>query len=323
MVSRRSILLRAIGKVVSTLDGALFAPAHPARLAGSRVVLGAYTLWYLGARRRMLAGVHRTDPDLFEPVGPVRGLRRPVPPRVADALVDAELLASAAFTLGVGHRLSGPLHAALLLWTVSYRNSWSMIFHSDNALVLHTLVAGCTRSADTWSLDARLRAARGMPVPVPHWRYGYPTHVASAVTTLVYLLSGIAKVSGPLGWGWARGEALRSQVAADGLRKEVLGASAAPLGVALYPRTGVWTLAGVGSLAIELGAPLALLHPALGRLWAGAALGMHWGIKALMGITFRYQLSGVAYSSFVPWEQVARAVRRRLSTRPGLNRAGR
>lgn len=254
----------------------------------------------------MFAKVHRTDPALFAPVGPARVLRRPLPPRVADRLVDAETAAGVAFTAGLGHRVTGPLHAALLLWTISYRNSWSMIFHNDNATVLHTAIAAASPSADAWSVDALVRRIRGLPAPMPHWRYGYPLHLTSAATTVVYWLSGMAKVKGPLGWRWATGSALRSQVAADGLRKEVLGSSATPLGVALYHRRALWTAAAVSSLALELVAPVALVHRRIGRVWVVSAFGMHWCIKALMGITFRYQLSGAAYASFVSWDSVVR-----------------
>lgn len=277
----------------------LLAPAPPTRLAGNRILMGAYTIGYMAKRVRMFARVHRTDPELFAPVGPCKVLRKPLPPVVADALVVAELVAAGAFTLGIAHRITGPLHAGLLLWTLSYRNSWSMVFHNDNTLVWHTLVTGFSPAADAWSIDSLRRGAAA-----PSWRYGYPQRVSSAITAVVYWLSGVAKIEGPLGWRWGTGESLRSQVAADGLRKEVLGSKAAPLGVKLYNCKGLWTLVAAPSLAIELLAPLALLHPVVARLWAVGAFGMHWGIKLVMGITFRYQLSGVAYASFVPWDRV-------------------
>lgn len=297
--------------LLKALDRRVFAPAPATRPAVARVVLGVYTAAYLGKRVSMLRKIHRTDPALFAPVGPVRALSKPVPPKVADALVTAELVATTAFTLGVKHRVTGPLHAALLLWTLSYRNSWSMIFHNDNTLVLHTAVAGLSPSADALSVDALVR---GGTAPGRHWRYGFPGELSSALTTAVYLLSGVAKVKGPLGWGWASGDALRSQIAADGMRKELLGSSAAPLGVRLYGRTAMWRAMAVSSLAMELAAPLALVDRRLGRAWAAGAFGMHWGIKAVMGITFRYQLSGAAYTSFVPAERavdVARQLVRR------------
>lgn len=285
-----------MSRLGAALDRRVFGSAPASQLALQRIALGAYTAHYLGRRVGMLRKVHRTDPVLFAPVGPVRALSKPLPPCVADALVSAELVAATAFALGVRHRVTGPLHSALLLWTLSYRNSWSMVFHNDNTLVLHTAVTGLSPAADTWSVDAV-----GRPTPAPHWRYAFPTGVSSAVTAAAYLVAGLAKVRGPLGWGWASGDALRSQVAADGLRKALLGSSAATLGVRLYRHTWLWRLMAVGSLLAELLAPLALLDRRLGRMWAVLAFSMHWGIKAVMGVTFRYHLSGAAYLSFLRW----------------------
>ena len=192
----------------------------------------------------------------------------------------------------------GPLHAGLLLWTLSYRNSWSMIFHSDNTLVLHTAVLGLTPSADAVAVGAP--PAR----PAPSWRYAVPVRGMELTTAIAYFLAGLAKVAGPLGWGWADGEVLRRQIAADGLRKELLGSSAATLGIRLYPRTGLFRALAAGSLVLELAAPLALLDRRLARLWAAGAFGMHWGILAIMGIRFRHQLSGVLYLPYVPAERL-------------------
>lgn len=285
---------------LARLDARVLAPAPATRPAVLRIVNGAYTAYYVGRRVSMFRKIHRTAPRLFAPVGPVRVLRRPIPPLVADALVGASLAADVAFTMGVRHRISGPVHAALLLWTLAYRNSWSMVFHSDNNLVLHTAVLGCTPSADALSVDA-LRD--GSP-PDRDWRYAAPSRVIQAVTAATYFVSGVAKVNGPLGWSWASGESLRSQIAADGLRKELLGSRAAPTGVRLYPHTGLFRLLATGSLVLELAAPLALLDRRLARLWAVSAFGMHWGIRVVMGIRFRHQMSGVVFLPFFPAERL-------------------
>ena len=113
----------------------------------------------------------------------------------------------------VRHRVVGPEHAGLLLWTLSYRNSWSMIFHSDNNLVLHTAVLGLSPSADSLSVDAVLAHCRLDP-QLRDWRYGLPSRLINAVTTATYFVAGVAKLMGPLGWSWATGESLRSQIAA-------------------------------------------------------------------------------------------------------------
>jgi hypothetical protein len=277
-----------------------FMPAAPAlRPAVLRVATGLYTACYLGRRVKMFSRIHRGDASMFAPVGPCRILKQPLPPRMADALVWAEVAANAAYTAGLGYRVTGPLHAALLTWTLSYRNSWSMVFHNDNNLVLHTAVLGAAPAADALSLDSLLRS--GTLVPRRYgWQYGLPATVMSAVTACTYLVSGVAKVSGPMGWKWASGGGLRGQVAADGLRKELLGSHAAALGLKLYERKGLFTLLAVGALVIELAAPLALANRRLGQAFAVAAFGMHWGIYAVMGIRFRYNQSGVMYLCFFP-----------------------
>lgn len=289
--------------VVAALEPTLLPPTSPRHTGVLRLTTGLYTMWYLGGRLRMLRRVHRTDPALFAPVGPCRVLRTPLPPVLADAVATATVVTTALFTIGLGHRILGPAHAALLTWTLSYRNSWSMIYHSNNGLVLHTIALGFTPSADDVSVD---RLLRGGPTPPATWRQAVAPLGMNLATVAVYLLSGIAKVAGPLGWRWASGRSLRGQVDADGLRKSVLGSSGGPLGARLRDHDALFTAMAAGSLAVELLAPVALADRRVGRLWSAAAFGMHWGIKAIMNITFRHQLSGVMYLPFI------------LGRRPGM-----
>ncbi|GAA5160535.1 hypothetical protein GCM10023321_43400 [Pseudonocardia eucalypti] len=270
------------------------APAR--RLGLVRAVVGGYTLVYLLKQRKKFRRLGRTDPSLFAPVGPVCALRKPLPAPVADALLDATVASSALFTLGTGHRLVGPLHSALLTWTLSYRNSWSMVYHSENTLVLHTLLLGASRAADAVSLDA---LARRTPAGPAHPRYEWPLRAMRAASAATYLLAGVAKVAGPSGWSWVDGAGMRRQVAIDRVRKDVFGsARGSTAAYQLYRHQHLFTAFAVGSLALEMGAPLGLVHPKAGRLWAVATFGMHWGIRVIMGIRFRYQLSG---ASFAPW----------------------
>lgn len=293
-----SSLRSMISRLAGTLDDRILPAVSAARPGLLRAANGAYTAWYLGRRATMFRKVHRTDPELFQPVGPVKVLHRPLPPRVADALYYATLATDVAFTLGIRHRVVGPLHSALLLWTISYRNSWSMIFHSDNNLVLHTAVLGLAPSADAVALDAPRR------VPAPSWEYSAAVRGMQVVTAVNYFLAGLAKVKGPLGWRWADGEVLRRQIAADGLRKELLGSQAAGSGLRLYDQTSLFTVMAAGSLVLELAAPLALLDRRLARLWALGALGMHWGIFVIMGIRFRHNQSGVLYLPYFAIERL-------------------
>jgi hypothetical protein len=271
-------------------------PAPARRLGLVRLLVGGYTLWYVHRHRTTLRELAASDPALFEPVGPVHVLHKPLPAPVARKLIDATLASTVLFTLGVKHKLVGPVHSALLAWILSYKNSWSMVHHSENMLVWHTMLLSASRAADAASVDALLAG----PAPAaPHPRYGWPLQAMRAASSVVYLLSGIAKLAGGSGWGWVNGGAMRRQVAIDRIRKDVFGSSrgikAAQL---LYPYRHLFTGFAVVSLILELGAPLGLLNRKLGRLWAVAAFGMHWGIRVIMGIRFRYQLSG---ASFAAW----------------------
>jgi hypothetical protein len=268
--------------------------APAARLAVVRILVGGYTLVRLGRKRQTLRQVVRTDPALFAPVGPVRVLRAPLPPRVADLMNDATLASAALFTLGCGHRAVGPLHSMLLGWTLSYRNSWSMIYHDDNMLVMHTALLGAAPASDALSLDS-LAAGAG---PAPHPRYGLPLLFMNAASAIGYFLAGVAKVAGPSGWGWARGETMRRHIAVDAIRKHFFGLPVAPAAHVLYRYRVLFTAMGIGSLVLELGAPLGLFNRRIGRCWVAATYGLHWGIQVIMGIPFPYQLSGV---SFVSW----------------------
>lgn len=275
------------------------APQAPATTpALLRIAVGGYHLWHVGTRRTLYRGVHRTDPASFDPVGPARVLRRPMPPRIADALLDASLVTGALFTAGFAHRVTGPVHSALQTWNFSYRNSWSMVFHHENTLVLHTMVLGAAPAADACSVDALVRD-RSLCPPRSSWMYGATPTVMNAAVAITYLLAGIAKFTGGAGASWADGANMRGQVAFDALRKEMLGEESSPLGRALYPYRGLFTLMAATSLVIELGAPLALADRRLGRLFALGAFTMHWGIRAIMRITFPYNLSGVLYLPFL------------------------
>ncbi|MBA2450365.1 MAG: hypothetical protein H0V51_20310 [Chloroflexi bacterium] len=303
-------------RLVRALDRFWFTDAPAGRLAVLRILVGGFVFSYLGRRYSMLLRIAGSDPCLFRPVGTAALLDRPMPVKAFRALLGATLVANLAFVLGWRHRYSGPSFAGLLLWVLCYRNSWSMIYHCDNVLALHALILGVTPAADALSLDALVRpsAARqpaGVPDALPRrdpagdWRYGWPIRLMNGVTVLTYFLAGVAKLAGPLGWKWASGDALRGQVAVDGLRKELLGDGAARLAFALYNNVSLFRTMGLGSLVVELVAPAVLLDKRLSRLWAIGAFLMHWGIFFIMKIKFRYQLAGLIFAPFFDVERLA------------------
>ena len=325
-----------IERPLQVLDRFWFAEAPATRLALLRLLIGGYALLYVGFRFEDFLEVAGASASLFEPVGAARFLGAPIPVEAFRALLALTLIANVAFLVGWRHRYTGPLFAALLLWVMSYRHSWSMVYHSHNLLVLHVLILGLVPAADALSLDSLRRwplAARRSAL-LSTWRardpagageYGYPIRLICAITVATYLLAAVAKVAGPLGWSWADGEALRSQVGFDALRKDLLGSGAPPMAAFLFGHLWLFTAIGVGSLAIEMAAPVALFGRRLGWLWAIGAFLMHWGIAFIMGISFLYHLSGVAFASFFDLDRLAawfplRRIGGRLARTPLIRR---
>lgn len=300
---------------LNKLSGYWFAEAPAGRLAVLRILVGVFALYYVGVRFDMFIKIAETEESLFAPVGVAAFLGAPIGVGLFRAILIATLAANVAFILGWRHRYTGPLFAGLLMWLLCYRNSWSMIFHSDNAMVMHVLVMGLAASADAYSLDS-LRRSRGQAARAqsPDWRYGWPVRLICALTVATYFVAGVAKLASH-GLSWGSGQALRGQIAVDGVRKELLGDAAAPLAYALYDEIWLFTLMGVGTLVLELGAPLAMADRRLGRLWAVNVWLMHWGIFFIMGISFRYQLAGLIFLSFFSVERLAESARTIFTTK--------
>lgn len=284
-------------KMIKYFQDRWFAEVSPKRLALLRIATGGFALWYLISRFDMLGRMVENQ-DAFEPIGVLSAMQGSISPEIFQVFMIAMLILNVLFIIGWKFRFTGPVFAVLTFLFFTYRNSWSMIYHNRNALVLHIVILGLVASADAWSLDAWNKKQKNlMPIP-DSWRYGWPVMLICAVTVGSYLLSGIAKVAGDLSWEWANGSAMRSQIAVDALRKSVLGAETAPLFDIIYEHTWLFFCMGIGTFVIELGAPIALLKKPWGKLWAIFTLGVHWGIFLIMGIRFRYQMTGLIFLSF-------------------------
>jgi len=245
-------------------------------------------------------------------VGPVSILGEPLGAGLVTASVLAAVAAGAAFTAGWHYRVSGPAFGLLFMWVTTYRNSWGTVLHTENLVALHVLIIGFVAAAHAFSLDERRTGRK----PAPSWRYGWPLALIAVVTVLTYFVGGWAKLRfGGLDWWF--GDTLRNQIAYDNFRKLILGDFYSPFGGWLTQYAWLFTPMAIGSMVIELGAPLALLGPRIGRWWTGAAWGFHLAILIMMMIVFPYQLSFIAFMSFWSLEEGwERAKRWRFFKRP-------
>jgi hypothetical protein len=274
------------------------APAPAERLAALRLLVGGFCVVYLVVRAPVLADFRRMSPERFEPVGAAVMLGAPLPHALEWAAFAACLLLSLCFTLGLRYRITGPLFALCLLWVTSYRNSWGMVFHTDNLTVMHALVLGlCPAAAEAYALDRK--GAHGER----HARFGWPIKLLSAVTVIVYVLAGIAKLRNS-GWDWAEGEILRNYIAYDGMRKAALGSIHSPLGAWMVQYAWPFPIIGLLTMVVELGAPLAMIGGRPAKIWVGGIWLFHVGVLATMAIAFPYPLCGIAFASFFAAERI-------------------
>lgn len=291
-------------RAVRAADAWLRAPGPATRLAALRLLIGGYATVYLLARAVHLVSFIELPPGSFAPVGVVAALSAPLPAAAVVLLLASGVGLGVAFTLGWRFALTGPLFAANLLWVLSYRNSWGMIFHTDNLLVLHVIVLGLARAADAWSLDTRAGRPRAVRDDrVGEREHGWPVRLLAVVTVVSYLIAGIAKLR-LSGLTWFASDLLRNYVAYDNLRKLQLGDWYSPLGAAMVDQAWLFPPLAVLSLGLELLAPLALVGPRLARAWAGLAWAFHAGVLAVMAIFFPYPLLGLAFAPLLRAERL-------------------
>lgn len=278
------------------LSAWFFAPVPALRLAVLRVlILGFSTAYVLfGAPLLLKFG----NDAAFQPVGVVSILARPLPTLAAYAVYALCIAAGVCATVGFRYAQSAPVFALSLLWVTSYRNSWGMVFHTENLFVLHTLIlACCPQAADCLTRRAPNHARSAMSSD-----YGWPLRVLSVVTVATYVIAGIAKLQ-HAGVTWAFGHEIRTHIAYDALRKLELGSAHSPLGVLLVPHAWLFAPLAILTLAFELGAPLALLGGRAALVWCAACWLFHVNVLLLMLIVFPYPLLGVAYASFFALEK--------------------
>ena len=284
--------------LAAQLDGWWQTPAPAKRLAVLRVLVGGFAVGYVVIRAPNFVSYATFDDSQFAPVGLATLLDGPLSGVVLRLLIAATVVVGVAFLTGWRFRISGPAFALMLLALMTYRNAWGQIFHTENLLVLHVLVLGLTPAADALSLDSRGRDAAGDEA-----RYGWPIRLMCILTVLTYFIAGETKMR-IAGLDWITTDSLRNFIAYDNLRKIELGDTHSALGGMLVGHAWLFPPLAVATLAVELGAPLALLGGRVARVWAFLAWGFHVGVAAVMAIVFPYSLLGIAFAPFFKVEQL-------------------
>jgi Vitamin K-dependent gamma-carboxylase len=298
-------------------DRWLLAPAPPTRLAVLRVLIAGYCVFHLIVTAPSLLQIADLPAEQFSPVGVLAWLSHPLSHSLVAAGLLVAVAAGIAVALGWRWRVSAPAFAVLFLVLSTYRVSWGHVSHADHLPAVHLVILVLAPAADAWSLDARRRRR---PIPGPHPRYGWPVRILALATVVSYVVAGIAKLR-YAGTGWLDGDVLRNQLAADALQKTLLGASHSPIGGWLAAHPAVLPAAAVAALAVELGAPVALLGRRWRNLWVVAAWLFHVSIAAVMAIAFPYPLYGVAFAPFFDVERGVERIRHAVAARSAGTRA--
>lgn len=269
--------------------------APPERLAAFRAIANGFATAYLLIRAPMFVDLGDRAAADFDPVGLFTWLEDPLPYWLVVTLLVAAIASGVASTVGWRYRITAPVFAVALLALTTLRSSWGQLLHFENLMALFAIVLAFSPAADAWSLDARRRASGATARPVPSECYGHPLVVASWIVVATYVIAGIAKLRYG-GWGWIDGDTLRNHIASAAARLDLLGGTPAPLAEVAVRSGDLLVVASVLTMAVELGAPLALLDRRLRNAWVGATWLMHLGILATMAIGFPSPLFGVAFA---------------------------
>lgn len=257
-----------------------------------RRLVVVYALAWTALRAQYWRDSAHLAPTRWRPVGVVGWLGGPPPPVVIDVLVVATFVVGA-ITLG-SSRWAAVAFAAGFVYLTTFGASWGQILHTENLPALHLLIVAAAP-------PGRDRADAT----------GWPLRAMTAVTVTTYVMAGVAKFRFGGGLDWLTGDRLLRLVANDNVRKLLLGDRSSPIAPWLVGHAWFFRASAVITMAVELGAAMALWGGRLRQVWVGAAWVFHVGVLAVMAVLFPYPLSGVAFASMLPVESLvvrARAV---------------
>lgn len=273
-------------------------PVSARALGFVRTLVAGFALAHLLIRAPAILGCIQQPESRFAPVGIIYWLHtEPAHPVILVAAWLMALLACPAMIWGWRVRVSGLLAALASLWVLSYRNSWGMVFHTENLLVFHLLILACAPVGARGAVRRRESSAEADEADEVSGRYGWPLRLMCIATVSSYFIAGQAKLVAR-GWEWAQGATLQRQIAYDNLRKIALGDIYSPLGVWILDFDWIFAPLAWATLVFELAAPLALLDARVGRIWVWGIWGFHVGVLLTMAILFAYPVSGVAFVAF-------------------------
>ncbi len=258
------------------------------RLALWRILVAGFVTIYVAVRSPVFLGLRDRPPAEWDGVGPWAWLDRAPMDPVLVVLVGIVVVTGAMVAAGVWHRVIGPVFGVATLLLLAARSSYGQILWFEPLIALHALVVAFAPAADAWRLGDWSAGD-----DEPAMRYGHPLRLAAVLTIATYVLAGVAKLRIG-GLEWLRGDTLGNHIAFSATRLEVFGERTPFLADAALALGPALTVGAVVVVAVELGAPIALLGDRWRTGWIVAVLAMHLGVAATMFIVFPYHVTGIA-----------------------------
>ena len=285
-------------------DRFFFEPAGPLGLALCRVWIYGFLVWDL--RRYDYSHWAGVTPELWKPIVLLSWLPGPIVS--SELLGGAQLVLMAALALcclGLCFRWASIAAFFLALFVYGIPHCFGKVGHSQTLTIFALGIFAMSHAGRVWSLDAWIARRRGRPpAPPVSSEYQWPVRLMQVLMATVFLAAGIAKLrlTGPA-WAYS-----------DQLQNILLGAfyigkrppTNLGLWIAQYPL--LCKVLATLTLAVELGAPLALWSRRWRWLIIPGLLGMQLGIYFAMGITFWHYVA--LYFIWIEWNEVAAAVAR-------------
>ncbi len=277
-----------------------FTPGRPEALGMARLAFYGFLFYHL--HDLDTAGWLPVADLYWEPLPIVRALGLRL--ASAEVLHALDLTFAASLALACVGLLTRPATAIAALtgaYLLAMPHNMGKVHHSSAVLLFLLAAMAVSRCGDAWSVDAWLRARRAPdgPRPGPGPEYTWPLRFGWLMVCLVYFAAGCAKVH-KSGLEWITSDGVQNLMLMHPFTHDP------PTGLALWAAAvpGLHHVLAGGALALELGAPLALLSRRLRPVIALALATMQLGIWLAMGVFFNAFFA--AFLFFGPWEWLAR-----------------
>lgn len=272
-----------------------FAAAAPFDLGVSRALFYAILLIVCG--RADFSGWGEVAPVFWMPMPVFSWLHIPLAtPAVLvamQAMWKASLLLSC---VGLLTRLSTFIAFALGTYLLALGGNFGHVHHANPLIVVVLATLALSRCGDACSLD---RLLSRLPPPAPSGEYTWPIRLTCVLLALVFFAAGTAKLrlAGP---AWADPENLRLILMRSYYHFPTTDPWT-PWGLWIAQKPWLCGLMGAGTLALEVGAPLALVDRRLRAIIVPGWFVMLIAFRALIGPTFMTLFACAPF--WVPWHR--------------------